>query len=230
MNTLPKFLTTIGIESPIEFPTDAYESVHAKLRNCRDSHPIAWGQYAGAWNAVAYRFLACVQHDEAFTASINRASGLAPQPERFIQEKELFGFFTAGLATIEAFYYGVFAIASIFAPSEFPFSQSADFRRATPQFVARKFQNRFPSEPITAALQDVLASSELGEWNEIRNVLVHRALPGRSFFGGSDEGDKTVWFAGVTIDACTTAERRKWLSSALLMLMYPASDFCSAHF
>jgi hypothetical protein len=96
-------LATIGLTAPSDFPSAEYEAVHARIKEKREKYPIPWDQYAGGWNAVAYRFITCAEHDDAFTASV-RAYGNSPiQPHRFDQEKELFGFFVTGQAALESF-------------------------------------------------------------------------------------------------------------------------------
>lgn len=45
--------------------------------------------------------------------------GAPPEPERYRQERDLFGFFVSGLSAIESTNYGLFAIASMLDPNRF---------------------------------------------------------------------------------------------------------------
>src|SRR3989442_15988282 len=106
---------------PADFPVEPYQALHARITQKMSFQTDTGKQFAGAWNAVAYRFIATAEDDEAFSQSV-RAYGGAPSPkQRYEQERCLFGFFTAGLATLESFCYGLFAVASIVDPTNFLF-------------------------------------------------------------------------------------------------------------
>src|SRR4051812_46965066 len=99
---MPKKVNTVGLEMPDDFPVDAYNAVHARVSPKREPRPAAWPEWASAWNAVAYRFQSCVEHAAAFTKSIRQHGDAPAPPTRYIQERELFNFFTNGLAAIES--------------------------------------------------------------------------------------------------------------------------------
>ena len=219
-------LTSIGIEPSEGFPTQAYEIIHSILTKYKDSHFISWQQFAGSWNAVGYRYKTLTEHDEAFTNSIETFGVSVPQPQRYIQERELFGFFTVGLAIIEAFYYGQYAIGSMIKPEKIPLLSETHFEKVSPRFTAKQFQENFPDELITQRLQSILVSEKFKEWNKIRNVLIHRASPGRAYHHGGDIHNKTMWLTGILIDHETTAERKKWITSVLNEVLTPTADFC----
>src|SRR4051812_16010084 len=106
-STKQRLLTTVGLAAPKDFPFDSYEAVHARVSRQKDYSPAAWSEYAGGWNAVAYRFIACPEHDRSFTQNF-RVYGRAPEPpHRYLQERELFGFFVSGQATLESCCYAL---------------------------------------------------------------------------------------------------------------------------
>src|SRR5437763_13200806 len=117
---MPKKLITVGLEMPQDFPTDPYNAVHDSINSWPNRPDVPWLEYALAWNAVAYRFQALADHCDTFTASVNRAGGAPSMSERYVQERELFNFFSNGLAAIESFFYGLYAIASMLDPAKFP--------------------------------------------------------------------------------------------------------------
>lgn len=70
-------------------------------------------EFAGAWNAVAYRFQALVEAGDQFAISLT-GDGPHPPPEpRYHQEKSLIEFFAAGFDTFESAFYGLFAIGTM---------------------------------------------------------------------------------------------------------------------
>lgn len=149
-------LTTIGLAMPKVFPVEPYESIHKRIVKKKDDYLKSWFQYAWAWNAVAYRFLACTEHDRAFTHSIKKF-GISPRPpKRYIQEKDLFGFFVTGLSTLESLFYGLYAIASIIKPLYFPITTEKDLRSITHEKTTNKFKKHYGGQNIIGILKKLI--------------------------------------------------------------------------
>lgn len=222
-------LTTIDIAMPPDFPVTPYEAIHSRMVTKNNTYPNSWAQYSGAWNAVAYRFLSCAYHSDAFTESVRRVGNSPPSPERCKQEQELFGFFVTGLAAIESLCYGLFAICSILNPREFPITLPSNLRVITPEKTKEKFLSVFPSEALTTALQQMLDSQDFKDWNEIRNILVHRSAPGRNFYEGGHNHGEALWIRGIQIDTNTTVSRRSWLAGTLSTLLNGADTLTNSH-
>src|ERR1700680_4202987 len=70
-NQMPT-LSTIGIAAPQDFAIGPYEATDRRISSQKDSHPTEWAQCAGAWNAIAYRFISCAEHDAVFTESVRQ--------------------------------------------------------------------------------------------------------------------------------------------------------------
>ena len=201
-------------------------------QNRRPDNEDLWDQYGGAWNAVAYRYLACAESDEAFTEAFTRSikiRGDSPLASyRYEQERALFLFFVAGLSSLEAFCYGIHAIAAFVKSESFPMGTDCDHRVVTPECTHKRLQATFPREPLTSTLGCVLATQEMREWKEIRNVLIHRTHPGREIrVGGlpTDPSTSSTWKVGIDIDVKTTSVRRSWLSDKLGQLLGDAAEF-----
>ena len=96
---------TIGIDMPGDFPTIAHNAVNDKLKLCQPRNPKVWSEYAGGWNAIAFRFSAAADADATFTASVKLP--VASLEEYQVQEKALFAFFVTGYAAIESFTYAL---------------------------------------------------------------------------------------------------------------------------
>jgi hypothetical protein len=234
---MPKTIQTVGLEMPDDFPADAYEAVHRTVCARPAKSPATWREYAGAWNAVAYRFKSLADHDEAFTASIRRVSSTPLPSDRHIQERELFNFFTNGLATIESFCYGLFGIASMMDSANFPMVTFDDKKKVTPRKTAEKFATHFKGEGITAVLQRVVADPDFERWEGLRNILSHRVALGRAItaFGEATWENVELKVGGtpgpekMNIDANTTASRRQWLAGSLRDLLAEAEAWCARH-
>ncbi len=228
---LHKRLSTIGLVMPEDFAVEPYEAIHSRLTIEKENQPDAWAEYAGAWNAVAYRFHACADHDEAYTESIQRAGDSPPQPERYIQEKELFGFFVTGLSAIESLCYGLFAIASMLNERCFLMTTTKDKRSIRFRKTTQQFAKAFPGEDVTCALEQMRDSEEFSEWREIRNILTHRLAPGRVVHLSTKSSSRpSLWKIGTPLDGETTASRRKWLAVTISRLLKATDEFTDSRF
>ncbi len=104
---------------PHDFPQVQYDAGHRHCQPKMNPEPPLgekWDEYSFAWNAVADRFRAVAEHDEAFVAALSRDS---PE-DRSVQDRESFGFFVSGLSTLAAFSYGLPFLASLVVPKHFP--------------------------------------------------------------------------------------------------------------
>jgi hypothetical protein len=238
-----KHSTNFGFDVPDDFPITELEAFHAAVTTHKDTHAVEWGEWAGGCNGISYRYLQGAAADEAFTASV-AAHGTAPViDERIAQENALFAFFAAGLSSLECLAYGLCFVGAIVDPAAFALT-------ATPQRVwvsslTDAYLQRFPQEQLAQTLQAVNTSPELSSFKDVRNVLTHRAAPGRAhgvtladtvFVGGGGAGAPpgsssitgTSWL-GQPLDSQTTAAPRTWLAGALTEIVSAATTFASGH-
>lgn len=190
----PSPLTTNGLLMPPDFPVKAYESVHAAVVVTRGSDP-QYDHYGGAWNAVAYRFLGAADSGDAFIASV-KAHGTTPQPpERYLQERALFEFFSAGFSVFEASFYGLYAFGAFLAPLEFKLATPRDQQRVTPSRVKEAYERAFQGDPIISVFDALFSDPGYQWWRELRNILTHRAAPGRRIYVslGQDDAPPVEW-------------------------------------
>lgn len=223
-------LTTIGLIMPKVFPVEPYESIHKRIVKKKDDYRKSWNQYAGAWNAVGYRFLSCNNNDKAFTESIQKAGNAPPPSERYIQESNLFGFFVSGLSTIESLLYGLYAIASIIKVEEFPITTFIDLKSITPKNTKNKFKKEFTKLNITVFLEKLINDENYKEWKNIRNVLAHRTSPGKHFFVGGNHSGDALWINGIHIYDKTTSKRFKWFVGVIINLLNEIEIFTADKF
>lgn len=197
---------------PADFPVAAYESAYWLVDSKRQiSPPETWGQYRDAWKALSYHFLSCAGHDEAYTASVQHHGDAPQHPERYKQEHHLFGFFYTGMAALEALHYGLFAMGALVRPQLFPMVTRGDRRAITPAKTFETFSIVFPNEPLTLKLDALKADQEWNDWNDTRNVLSHRMIPGRQYLLSTAESGPggALWRIEngieIAIDSRTTA-------------------------
>ncbi len=221
-------MSTPQLELPDDFEYESYEAVSSRINPLRESYPLQWMEFTTAWQAVANRFLACAEHDEAFTQSI-KMHDAPQQPERFYQERDLFGFFMTGLSVVESTCYGLYAIGSMLDEVYFPLKKPKNKRAISPERTADRFRTTFPNEGISRTLNKVIESQEYDDWNEVRNILAHRGSPGRTIHRtigpGADTHGDALWLNGIPLNASTTPSRRAWLADTLQLLLREAHSF-----
>lgn len=226
MSTPP--VSTIHLEMPDDFAYAAYEAVHSRIGPLHESHQPQWIEYATAWSAVANRFRSCAEHDEAFTRSIQTHGDAPQQPERYYQERDLFGFFVTGLSTIEATCYGLVAIGSMLDDVYFPIKKPKNKKAISPERTADRFRTTFPNEGISRTLNETIESQEYDDWKEVRNILAHRGSPGRIIdrtVGAGDAHGDALWLNGIPLNAATAPSRREWLTNTIQTLLREADSF-----
>ena len=236
-----QFVSALGITVPEDFPLVAYEAVATRINARQSANPIAWPEFAGAWNAVAYRFRGCTEYHQSYTESVRREGDAQAQPERYFQERDLIGFFVTGLATIDSLFYGLFAIASMLDDKTFKIETDGQRRKISLNTdTLTLFSNAFPGAMITDALRDLQRDQDYQNWKTMRNILSHRSAPGRQIRVNIQAGpgrekrqisqESAFWMGHVPIDELTTATKRKWLVKTLGDLLNATDAFTAQHF
>lgn len=225
-------LSINGLVMPHDFPVAGMESIHSKAFARRGTHSEIYEHFASAWNAVAYRFLAVTEYEVEFTASL--AIHSADATVRHQQEKQLFGFFSNGFSVFEAAFYGLFSLGSLLSPSEFPIATAKDQQRISPTTTTNALKSAFPTSPINAALKTIADDPAYLEWREVRNVLTHRAAPGRRFhadLGGKDSSIPDQWkLKDISLDKDMAPTKRAHLARLLNLFANEVDVFAKAQF
>jgi hypothetical protein len=215
-----------GLVMPDDFPAHYYDVVTASVNKAaRDEQ--ARKHHAAGWNGVAYRFLSCAGHDEAFTRAFEQHGEGPPPPERHRQEHELFGFFVTGLATLESCCYALYAMAVIIHPRKLSFPNP---RSVTVSSARQMLQREFAGSSLTAALDAVCTEAMYSEWRDVRNALAHRVSPGRQFYlvTGTEENRAADWL-GLPLTRDFTNTRRDWLRGHLAAVVGAAAEMAERH-
>jgi hypothetical protein len=224
---MPRKRAPKSLWMPRDFAIDSYKSVKSHVLS--QGNPDLVEEFNAAWNALAYRYRSCHEHDRKFTNSVSSAGDAPRQPERYAQERELFGFFIAGYAAIESLCYGLFAIGSILKPEYFKMATECQRKGINPGNTAKQFCGQFHKHRISTVLKQLTRSSEFDEWDKTRNVLIHRTHPARAFYHVPDMAPPPTTARGLNtpmvIDPQTTASRRAWLAGRIHELLNAADEF-----
>ena len=233
-------LITVGFEPPADFPQDSYEAIHRRLEHLASSpQGQIWKQFAGAWNAVAYRFQACAEYDDSFGSDFARFGVNAGGLDRYRQQRDTYGCVANACSVIEAFYYAAYAIGSILLPADFAMTSGPAQRNINPPNTTTQFEHSFATDPFTAALR---ALADDGDWavlNDIRNVLIHRAAwakdvarsAGASATAATDHVRLSDYnLVDVDLAPEFTSGPRKWVAASLKTAIEAADAFTTAQF
>jgi hypothetical protein len=220
-------LTLNGLAPHVDFPLGPYEKIHAAVV-ARWSTTASYQQYSGAWNALAYRFHGAVEAGAKFQKSL-RDSGAHPLPQqRFQQEEALFNFFSNGFAAFEALFYGLFAIGSFIDPGAFRLETQKEQQRVSPSHAHETFKRAFVSDPILSAFANLFSDPAYQRWRDMRNVLTHRAAPGRRMYVGIGRNDAppVEWkLNGLPLDAALVPSHQSELASLIADVLSASATF-----
>jgi hypothetical protein len=226
-----------GLVLPSSFPDGVFEAVKGRIGTKVPSSSSAWGHLSGGHNGVRYRLRACADYSEEFTQSVQRFGDSPPADKRYQQERQLFGFFLSGYAVLDSFSFFLYFAAAHLQPSHFPTQLLGHIKSISCKSTPAAFAKAFLGEDITAALNAVLAEQMFKDWDAYRNVLAHRAAPGRLIYAsvGSSAPDPAAdWKIGsaasLKIDASLTPPRLAWLVHTLSGLVVAADTFTQKHF
>lgn len=165
------------------FPVSAWMNVSDAMSSW-NREPSVWGEWAGAWNAVAYRWRACWDASESFEGSVVKDGDAPEQGVRYQQERKAFEFFVSSLSVLESHSYALHAIGAMLRPAGFPLTTEAHRRSVTLKSTVQRFEEHFPHDPLTEALRRTSVAKELADLTLLRNTLAHRTQPGRTIVVG----------------------------------------------
>lgn len=223
-------LSNNGLTVHRDFPIAPYEAVHAHVAN-KWSQAATYSHYTGAWNALAYRFHGAVDAGNRFQKSlINFGPHPAPH-QRYHQEEALFNFFSNGFSAFEAMFYGLFAVGSFIDPQTFPLTTPKEQQRVSPTHTAKAFEQAFPDDLILTAFRSLFEDSSYQRWREMRNVLTHRAAPGRRVYVGigNDDSLPVEWkLNGSPLDGALVPKYQQEMANHITNVISAAEIFINS--
>lgn len=223
-------LSNNGLNAHQDFPAAPYEAVHARIGPLW-SQEASYFHYTGAWNALAYRFHGAVDAGAKFQKSLNDFGSHPAPHQRYQQEEALFNFFSNGFAAFEAMFYGLFAIGSFIDPPAFPLITPKEQQRVSPSYTADAFKRAFASDPILDAFATLFADPSYQRWREMRNVLTHRAAPGRRVYVGigTDDAPPVEWkLNDLPLDATLVPKHQGELAQLISDVVIAIEKFLNA--
>ncbi len=222
-------LTTNGLVPTPDFPADSYEAIHRHVVSRWATHEL-YEHYAGAWNAVAYRFHSAMQACEEFVTSLDTHGSFPSPDERYRQDQALSAFFSSGFSTFESVFYSLHTIGAFIDPASFSLATPKAQQQVSPGQTSAAFKRAFSMDPILAAFDSLFEDPAYQELREIRNILTHRTSPGRRVYVGigSDDAPATEWkLKNIPLDKSMARSRRYELARLLSTLLIAMETFVS---
>jgi len=260
---------TDHLNIPDDFAVENYNRVADCLVNLKNDNNIDEILFfLSSWKGFLYRFLACTEHDVKYR-SMSPAKPLSTFQERYEVERELFNFLVNGLAAIECLFCALYIIGAIRETAQegqstnniFFMYEEKDISRINPKNTVKNFNSKFPNEFITEKLNNLVGETstdefvidedliignakQYKEWIKIRNILAHRAQPGRKVALSSTGEDnpeivpdswnlKNITGEGVEnlpeikITDVFTASKREWLVRVINDILSETYTFVS---
>jgi hypothetical protein len=153
------------------------------------------------------------------------------------EERDLFGFFVSGLSVLDSFSFLMYFAGAQLRPTVFRTERPGQLGSITIASTAEAYGKAFPNDPFTSSLIGLKDDPKLKEWRNVRNVLAHRAAPGRVIYAstmGSPPPPSAEWkiepSGKLRFDQSLTTVRLEWLVKTLAHLIDRAAQFADTHF
>lgn len=144
------------------------------------SHPNQWISCGVAWDAMFWRFRSMVESGNYSIESIVKST--APNfEERYLQERNIFEFFSNALSTIEIAFYSLYCMASM-KNSNFKFESEKTLRNINPRCVIDLFKSNFNSNSLTKLLEEICEDQNYLKIKEFRDFFSHRGTMNRNHY------------------------------------------------
>lgn len=227
---------SLGFSMPPGFDIITYDRVRELAGQKGEPYSEPWRHFAAAWTAVAYRFLAAAESDEAF----RQAWPVSTHERIYLYNRPLFNFLANAVSCVECFFHAVYAVATTVETDPPPFSDAS--LRLFPTQVVKELRKSFPADPLVAAMDSLLHSVDYKMIDEFRQILFHRGVPPRLIKFSPDRppaGTTTIpinpksrsseWEFDFEVTPDLTASRLDWLSKQLSQLFRLTESFCIDH-
>lgn len=231
MSLVQEKLTTNGIKVGPEFPTTEYLAIHDRVVSTSQNHDL-YKHFAGAWNALSYRYKAMTEHGDDFVASLKKHGSSPPPEERYGQEKLLFDFFSASFSCFESTFYAFYTVGAFINTKDFNLTTERDQQKVSPNSTKEAFVKAFPSEQFVADVLALFKDVEYQKIRETRNILTHRTAPGRTMYVslGVDDAPATEWkLNNSPMDESIVLHTKGELSRMLSEVLSSFLNFTNSH-
>jgi hypothetical protein len=210
---------------PQDFPQQLWEETEKHVSDPFRENPNQ-ALFVGAWNGVRYRYAAMVEFSDLYTDSFNAHGAGPPEPARFAQERDLFGFASAAYSMFDCFHFALFSIGALLAPSEFKLESESDEQKIRFSYTRKTFAKAFPNDPILADFDVFRDDGAQKDLSALRNMYTHRAsLPRHHQMGDDTKPPAQLARLNIAIDGETTSTRCKEAHRLLSQCLTSASTF-----
>jgi len=174
------FSNTLGdLGLPANFPTLQFDAVSEKMSRHSKNPSSNWFMFAAAWNATGYRLIATHRSSTKFDELLN--SSPASIELRFLQDDEMFSFFSAALSAIECAFFAAYACVSQIFPADYPINLDKDLR-ITPERIIEKLKKKLSGTSLGNQMINTHNDTKYTELSNFRNYLSHRGtLPRQQY-------------------------------------------------
>lgn len=219
---------TTGASTPRDFPVAIFDRINQRVAAIPGRSDPIWEQFATAWNAVAYRFLAAARADARFINAIRRG-------DRVRQELDLFSFVSTACSSIECLSYAIHAVGAILSASDFPITTEPDRKSVHLESTARRLEARYPGDRLPALMARVRVDPEWRQLVDWRDIEIHRGTPSRQIHlsGGGTTSRPDIWRIGshrgvdVPLGIQITHGKQRWLARTHQELLTEVDAFLS---
>lgn len=224
--------TPVSNPYPSGFPVMLYESVQKRIGPYQPKHPDLYRHYAGGWNAIRFRSIGCETCMTEYTSLFARHGAAPASPVHVAQDNALYGFFSYAQSAIESWFFAMHAVGAMEKPSVFPMVTTANLRDVKPNVVLQRFASTYPKAPIVDAMRAALSDPTYQQWKRLRNVLQHRAAPGRHhYYPPRATPPDADWVgAGIILDQDTLSSRYPWFMATVGTLVQASDNFTAQRF
>lgn len=234
LTTHPNPSNSNGLNMPIDFDVSTYDEIN--LIASKQTNIAYWKHFAGGWSGVAVRFLSAYESGETYTQLHIEFGESLSFYQLYIQSRELFNFFVSGASCLECYFYSLYALGALRDPINFSMSPS-DLANVKLKRVKDLYIKHFPCQ-LSQELLKLSNNSDYTKWIKIRNILVHRVLPGRMVYLSTNPNNSrsSEWKLDehaqnpVTLDTHLTATHYYWLSNTINSLLHETKIFVDVSF
>jgi hypothetical protein len=208
------------------FPVDPFRQGALISQDMPDA---AKSMFIRAWIACAFRHRACAAASGAFLHDLNRAES---ERDSYLYENALFSFFSAGRSALDSLVFACHALGFAAHPEHFPMSDHAAQRKVCLTLTMKRFTSHNKDSDLVDVLSQLCKDPKYKEWADMRNYVMHRAVPGRTkrfvIHEPSSVAERSpdTWSEfDIALNASLTTTRLAWLECWIAKLMGAALDF-----
>ncbi len=205
-------VSTVGLSVPKTFHIDSYENIKLILDKHKFKNYEIYLQFMYAWSGIIYRYKSIDYHDKRFSKSFSKYGDAPPHPQRLVQERELYNFFSNSYSTFDNFAYALYIASHYYCPDKFPIKSESDLINISFYKVKCNFSTAYTDKDITKKIIDINSDDNYKLIKLYRNILSHRCAPGRQIHRANGGKSKpSFWNEEIELSAYLTTNIKIWI-------------------